>query len=82
MAGGQNELEVWEKEHTADLDRAMLERRRARYAAWSNEYGFPPPPKTGGWQELKEYKKENEEHLEEADILSELKWIHEEYARK
>ncbi len=60
----------------------MLERRRARYEAWSKEYGFPSPPKTGGWQELMEYQRENEEEIYEADVLSELKWIGEQYARK
>ena len=76
MAGGQNELEAWEKEHSADLDRAMLERRRARYAAWAKEFGFEPPPQHGGWEMMKAYEKENAEALYEADILSEIDRIH------
>ena len=59
----------------------MLERRRALYTAWAKEFGFDPPPERGGWKVLDAYAEENEEQLERADILSELKWVDEHYAR-
>ena len=59
----------------------MIERRRARYETWAKEFGFPPPPKTGGWDELREYANDNREAIQRADILSEMKWIDEQYGR-
>ena len=53
----------------------MVERRRARYTAWAKEFGFPPPSPSAGSQELKEYAREFEEELEEADLLSEINRI-------
>ncbi len=59
----------------------MLERRRALYTAWAKEFGFDPPPEKGGWKVLDAYAEENEEQLERADILSDLKRIDERYGR-
>ena len=65
----------------AQKSEEMLERRRALYTGWAKEFGFDPPPEKGGWKMLDAYAEENEEQLERADILSELKWVDENYAR-
>ena len=59
----------------------ILERRRVRYTAWAQGFGFDPPPERGGWKVLDAYAEENEEQLERADILSGLKRIDERYGR-
>lgn len=64
----------------AKTSEEMLERRRARYTAWAKEFGFDPPPEKGGWKMLDAYAEEHEAELERADLLSELKWIREQYA--
>ena len=57
----------------------MIERRRALYTAWAKEFGFDPPPEKGGTEMLKAYAKEHADDLQRADILSEMKWIDEQY---
>ena len=57
----------------------MLERRRAIYTAWAKEFGFVPPPEKGGRLILNAYEDEHADDLQRADILSEMKWIDEQY---